>query len=159
MISYQFQGRDQFLKKMAKVTDPARRTDLFDHFGYYLLSSTQQRFIDQVGPDGRKWKPSARAKQQGGSTLRNSGMLFSSLTYQAAADSVVVGSNKIYAGIHQLGGTIRPKSAKKLAFRVGSGFVFVDKVTMPARPYLGVNDADREELENIGTDWLEDTLQ
>lgn len=54
--------------------------------------------------------------------------------------SVRVGSNLVYARIHEFGGVIRPKKAKLLAFTVGKGSsakkIFTRKVTMPARPYL-----------------------
>jgi len=43
----------------------------------------------------------------------------------------------IYARIHELGGTIRPVRAKKLAIPQDDGSVrLVDSVTIPARPYL-----------------------
>jgi phage gpG-like protein len=43
----------------------------------------------------------------------------------------------VYARIHELGGTIKPKTAKALRFRLDDGtFVVVQQVTMPARPYL-----------------------
>lgn len=158
-IAVKFEGKDEFLKKIQNVSDPAQRTELFDTFGSYLLSSSQQRFLDETSPDGVAWKKSRRAKDKGGKTLRDSGQLFASLTYRAKSNRVEVGSNKIYAGIHQFGGVIKPKSAKKLVFRVGGGFIFVDKVTMPARPYLGINNQDREELSALATDWMEAALQ
>ncbi|MEP0406959.1 phage morphogenesis protein [Roseibium sp.] len=42
-----------------------------------------------------------------------------------------------YALIHELGGVIKPKSAKALAIpQDDGGVVFVQSVTIPARPYL-----------------------
>lgn len=42
-----------------------------------------------------------------------------------------------YALIHELGGTIKPKTARALMFRAeDGGFVTVQSVTIPARPYL-----------------------
>ena len=54
--------------------------------------------------------------------------------------SVRVGTNLVYARIHEFGGIIKPKKAKWLAFFVGKGaarrFIRTKKVTMPARPYF-----------------------
>ena len=55
-----------------------------------------------------------------------------SIIYRAASDSVTIGTtppSKDYAAIHQFGG------------KAGRG----RKVTIPARPYLGINAEDREE--------------
>ena len=58
----------------------------------------------------------------------------------------IIGSGLIYAAIHQFGGTIVPKSADRLAFRIGNRQIFAKKVTMPARPYIGLSGEDRAEL-------------
>ncbi len=43
----------------------------------------------------------------------------------------------VYARIHELGGTIRPKTAQALRFRLDDGtFAVVKQVTIPPRPYL-----------------------
>lgn len=43
----------------------------------------------------------------------------------------------VYARIHELGGTIRPKTAKALAVPLPEGGIaLVQSVTIPARPYL-----------------------
>lgn len=59
-----------------------------------------------------------------------------------------VGTNKIYAGIHQFGGTIHAKNAEFLTFRLpgGLGVRRVKEVEMPARPFLGLSTEDESEL-------------
>ena len=53
----------------------------------------------------------------------------------------------IYGGIHQTGGTIVPKNGKALMFRLpGGDWATVGKVTIPARPYLGLSAKDRDDL-------------
>jgi len=42
----------------------------------------------------------------------------------------------VYALIHELGGVVKPKNAKALAFEIDGEFVTVKQVTIPARPYL-----------------------
>ena len=67
----------------------------------------------------------------------------------------MVGSNLPYARIHQLGGVIVPKKAKKLVFKGSDGATrAVDKVTIPARPYLGVSKDDLDDVRAAMADFL-----
>jgi phage gpG-like protein len=70
--------------------------------------------------------------------LSRSGDLKKSITYMAANDKVLIGPGGAipYARIHQLGGVIRPKTAKSLAVPCGSRVLRLKQVTIPARPYL-----------------------
>lgn len=137
----------------AKLSD---LTPLMDEIGRELVTSTRQRFEQEEGPDGSPWPKSARALVQGGQTLRDTGMLYRSITHRAEPQTVRVGTNLIYAAIHQFGGTIRAKTAKGLRFRPagGNGFVSVKSVRIPARPYLGLSAADGREVEAIAGDFM-----
>jgi phage gpG-like protein len=87
-----------------------------------------------------------------------SGGLMGSITMRAGANQVEVGTNKIYGPIHQFGGTIVPRKAKALAFRMGGGnspLTFAQKVTIPARPFLGISAGDEVEIGNILVDVYE----
>jgi phage gpG-like protein len=64
-----------------------------------------------------------------------------------------VGTNVIYAAIHQFGGTIRPKSKRALRFRMGGRLFTLSKVSIPARPFLGLTPADRAEIAAIFADF------
>lgn len=102
-----------------------------DEIGGQLVTETQDRFEDGVGPDGGAWEVSAAARQRGGKTLKESNQLVTGLTHQANGNELVWGSNEVYAAIHQFGGeTGRNKS-----------------VTLPARPFLGLSDADERMIE------------
>jgi len=117
----------------ALMTDVAR----------YGEVSTKQRFEDQVGPDGAPWQPSRRAATTGGQTLVDRGHLRDSYSSEATVTDAVWGTNLIYAPTHQFGATIRPKTAKRLAFVIpGLGFRSALEVTIPARPMVGINDDD-----------------
>lgn len=140
------------LEKLLRGLDDT--SEMMDEVGGMLVSSTLNRFENERGPDGQRWKPSARARQEGGQTLTDSARLRTSITHTYDRDSVAVGTNVIYAGIHQLGGTIRPKGDGKLKFSIGGGFVQVDKVEIPARSFLGVDADDEAEILNIAEDYL-----
>lgn len=117
---------------------------LMDDIGILLEGSTKDRLTDtNVSPDGIAWPKSMRAKEDGGKTLVDSRRLVASILNVASERAVEIGSNLIYAGIHQTGGTIVPKNGDALAFALPNGeFVTVGKVTIPARPYLGVSPDD-----------------
>ena len=123
--------------------------------GEALVSGTKKRFDEKKDPEGTPWKPSRRALEKGGKTLMHSGRLRRSIDYAATSDKVMVGSNLAYARIHQKGGEITPKKAKKLVFKDSDGkTVAVDAVTIPARPYLGVSKEDMEDVKATMADFL-----
>ena len=142
--------------------------DVFDEIGSSLVTSTNKRFEDQAGPDGAAWEPHTATtlllraqggvtgkrqvfRKDGGLTKRAertinaakililSGALQKSITHRPSATQVQVGTNRVYAAIHQFGG------------RAGRG----KTVEIPARPYLGLSDADRNSILVIVTRALE----
>lgn len=123
-------------------------TDLMEGFGLTLESSVTDRFDSESAPDGSKWTPSIRAKQDGGKTLSDTARLRQSVHSVAGAKQVEVGTNLIYAGVHQFGATIRAKSSKGLRFQLpgGLGWRRIMAVEIPARPFLGLSSDDIEEL-------------
>ena len=66
-----------------------------------------------------------------------------------------IGTNKLYGAIHQFGGTIEPKAYPALVFRIDGKLCFARKVTIPARPYLGVSAEDRAEIPLLVQDVLD----
>lgn len=131
--------------------EPADRVKLLKSIGPELETQTQNRFDDKRDPEGNPWKEiAARTKayyQEKGiqhSTLLVSGGLRDSIESQVPDSwQVIVGATKVYAAIHQFGGVIKPKGGKYLHV---PGYGFLGKVTIPARPYLGISDRDAVEI-------------
>lgn len=120
--------------------------------GMALVRGTQRRFESATAPDGSPWKPlnpAYAAGKRGPGILRESRMLFRSITYRASSEAVRVGTNRVYGAIHQLGGTITAKSAGALRFPMGGGWVTRKSVTIPARPYLGVSREDEQAIGDV----------
>lgn len=140
----------------------SRPEEVTEPIGLRLRDNWQDRFATEAGPDGTPWPalhPLYAAVKQGPGILRGrdwsrSG-LNNSLTYQAAGWQVEIGSNKVYAAIHQFGGIIRPVRAKVLTLRTPDGAIWATakQVTIPARPYLGLSDDDRRDVLEIVEDW------
>ncbi len=156
----------------ARLQALARRgqdmTPMLDNIGASLVASTQQRFEREEGPDGKAWTPLSKAtllnrlggkrkaftkkgalrkpaarRLAGFKILQVSGLLRDSITHRASGTQVEVGTNKIYGGIHQRGG------------KAGRG----RQVTIPARPYLGIDDSDDAEIGRIADDFIMEPFQ
>lgn len=84
-----------------------------------LLAETEDNFAAEGRP---KWTPlkNPPARRQGGKILQDRGQLAASVTTDSGDDYAQIGSNRVYAAIHQFGG------------EAGRGH----KVTLPARPFL-----------------------
>lgn len=127
-------------------------TELMTNIGAVLESSTRERIEEtKTSPDGAAWAPNL----EGTSILLWTGRhLRDSIAYIASANDVEVGSSWEFAHIHQDGATITPKNAKRLSFFLRGRRVSARKVTIPARPFVGVSAEDEVEIQRITTDWL-----
>ena len=135
-------------------------------FGEALLRSTQERMSAQKAPDGSTWAPlhpwTRETKRHSKILTENpQAGLAATIRYQLdGARRVRVGSDKVYSRIHQYGGIIRPVMAPALAIpRAGGGVRLVQKVTIPARPYLGISTDDRRELQALVGEYVHRMLR
>lgn len=137
------------------------KTGVVRAIGVALVEVVNKRFESGTDPFGQKWQalnPAYAAIKRGPGILRASLMLQRSVTFSASGSQVTIGTNRIYAGVHQFGATIKPVRAKALVFRMGgvgprggAGIVRVKSVTIPARPYLGFGpDDQRAVMETLG---------
>lgn len=120
----------------------------YKNVGDHLLNSVGENFENETAPDGTRWKTLSavtrdlRARKYGNAPvtiLRASGALRGSINAAASDTDVRIGSALPYAAIHQLGGEAGRNR----------------KVTIPARPYLGLSSEDETEIFAIAEDWLE----
>lgn len=102
--------------------------------------------------------------------LRKSSLLFNSVTKPGAAHNImrtqgtrlIWGTDLVYASIHQHGGVITAKGGKKLfvpmspkgvarggKLTYGTDFILLNKVTIPARPYLHITAFWQKQLEQF----------
>lgn len=162
------------LNKLDAATD--NRAQAEHAIGAYLVTSTQRRFERQAGPDGAPWKglsPRTANRRIGkgrrgyDNILRVTRRLEQSIVYAVDDHEIAWGSNVVYAAIQHLGGEIEqperhqtihqnydaktdtfdPKfRSKRRANFSRDVTVAAHKVTIPGRPYLGLDDADRREI-------------
>ena len=120
--------------------------------GEYLVRVTKDRFADERDPDGAPWAPlseatKARKRRNAGRILTEHGYLGGGIVYQAGASEVEAGSPLIYAGTHQFG-------AEAGSFGSTAGGRPIPWGDIPAREFLGLSEADRDEIEDILRDYL-----
>ncbi|EJG1803524.1 phage virion morphogenesis protein [Vibrio parahaemolyticus] len=131
---------NQLIKRGSNLT-PAMM-----EIGEELLISHDQRFRDQKSPDGVPWAPlsettkSLKTKNIDTILVLN-GLLRGTLNYQASSDNLLFGSPLEYAATHQFGRTTTPNS-------------MIPNKEIPARPFLGVDDGDREMILETLSDYL-----
>jgi phage virion morphogenesis protein len=161
-ITATFEGLDRVAAALVATERLGRRPEAFlATLGAKLASNTRDRIQDGKAPDGSRFaalSPRYIPWKRGPSILIGAGMkggLLDSITSRASGTEVAVGSNKVYAAIHQFGGVIRPKKAGGLLiFRTAGGEVWgaARQVTIPARPYLGMSTTDVDDLLDAAED-------
>ena len=132
---------EKALLEIAQKTSNLR--PLMKNIAGIMADSTEENFKEEGRP---KWKDlsektkTARKKtgHYPGQILQVSGQLALSVTTQYDETSAIIGSNKVYAAIHQLGGQAGKNK----------------KTTIPARPYLSLTNEEYEEILSLVENYL-----
>lgn len=101
----------------------AEKPRIYREIGQSLLVNIRQGFEAERSPEGEAWEPlkPATVRQRKGDAhpiLQRKGRLKKTITRKVNPDSVIVGTNLVYAAAHQFGVTInRAAGATKLHFR------------------------------------------
>jgi len=172
-------------EKLALLASKVKNmTSVFEDIGDIVVASVRENFQAQgrfLVPGSwfggsNKWQAlkaatvaSRKAEGHwgdGARILTRSGRLSKSITPRASATDVVVGTNVKYAAIHNFGGTTKPhdivaKHKKALAWPGGNNPV--KKVhhpgsTIPARPFLVVQDSDLKRMAQVIHDHITEKL-
>lgn len=150
-IHVQLSGFETIEQALARL-NPFQGEQLLEALARLIQQSVRERLIaGGPAPDGSAWAPNIEGRRP---ILHRSGALARSIDYAVAGMQAVIGSGLIYAAIHQFGGVIVPKAADRLSFMIGNRHVFARKVTMPARPYIGLSGEDRAELVQAAAAYL-----
>lgn len=141
-------------------------TEFNDALGLVLESNTIDRFDRETDPAGAKWEKSQRAIDEGGKTLTDSARLKSSIAYEADGKSIRVGTNVIYARIHQEGfsgtqrvGTHKRSMSMAFGLKLPSPIevivpAFERSMKMPVRAFLGFGPEDESDARALVTEYF-----
>jgi phage virion morphogenesis protein len=157
-ISIDDGGLGRAMERALRELDDLR--PVLDASAGVMEASIERRFSEGRAPGGIPWPPSVRARQTGGKTLIDSGSLRESIGRSVTENQVEVGSTNPgpgdsdrYAAVHQFGAHITPKKGEFLVFAGGDGgLVFARSVTIPARPFIGIDDQDVADLSDLWED-------
>lgn len=136
-------GLEAALSRLARLEEPLKG-ELLEGLGALGVSQTQRRIAsEKTSPQGAAWPVTAEGK---GALFRTGAHLYDTMQHVAGADSVRWGTGWKYAPVHQYGAVIKPKNARALFFTLGGKKVFARKVTIPARPFVGLSAANQLEM-------------
>jgi phage virion morphogenesis protein len=126
-------------------------TPVMKEIGEIVTESVQTNFEEHKSPEGVAWTPLADStkayKEKKGRKAEDilimSAILLKSIHPEAYNDSVEIGTDIVYAAVHQFG--IGERSGISTHRRMPA---------IPARPFLGVREEDWTEIENMLMDEL-----
>ncbi len=145
VLNLQLEGDETLARALDRL---ARRTSRLEpalkDMGEHLMRTIDQRFDDQIAPDQTPWEENKeqtklRKSRRSRKILTDSKRLGHSIIYRADHGGLEVGTNLIYAAIHQFGGETGRRGAR---------------FTMPARPFLGVSETEHEDLLDIVAEYI-----
>lgn len=136
---------DEVQAAFQKILDAAVDLNPFyETVGEQQTHSTKQRFADGEAPDGTAWAKNTEltlSRKKGSNPLiAETKGLSNEIHYVLLNDGVMIGSSKEYAAIQQFG-------AKQYEF--GQGKHKTPWGDIPARPFLGVSDDDRDAITEL----------
>lgn len=164
-INIQIKGLQTLIKDLNIQSERLRNLYPFwRSVGEYMQARTIKECFDQERtPSGEKWKPLSawrikqrmkRHKTGNMKILQDTGELRRSIHYEASQSRVIIGSNLKYSKVHQFGGSIeiirqgqyKRDYAQHKYKRKGNSYVYARKIRIPARPFLGVTQKDKEHI-------------
>lgn len=152
----------------------ADTTAMMNKIGAYLRDQTEDRFDKQAAPDGTAWAPRsaatlknyARRGLKHGGILHLTGQLSGNIFHDYGLDWTRIGSAEPYAAVQQFGAAQgqfgaqagRTKPSEKRP-KSQDYFVLLPWGDIPARPFLGFADEDREGVREIAMEALARAMQ
>jgi len=129
----------QARQRLEAFVDGIRPADIMGPVAAIIESQTRRRISeDKTAPDGTPWadwSPAyAKTRGKGKSLLESGGYLLDSIFGEKRGDEAIIGSNRVYAAIHQFGS---------------------EDETVPARPYLGLEGEDADDVLDLVVAHLE----
>lgn len=130
------------LSELQRRLGPGMKT-LFADLGEHLRNSHKARWSSEQAPDGSPWEPLslkylARKNKNADKILVLDGNLRDFLDYDPTESELLFGTNSIYGATHQFGD---PKRG------------------IPARPFLGLSDTDRQDVLEIINEYLSESVK
>jgi phage gpG-like protein len=153
-VGIEVKGLEEIQNYLKKVGKNLVSRETMGQSALKMLRDVNDHFVKTQGFN-KKWDS---LKIRSGRPLQKTGRLKNSIVSSWNNKSAVVGTNLKYARIHDKGGIIRPKQAKRLfiplssraarkrpgapipkGYKWGKDFVFAKKAKIPARPFMWIS--------------------
>jgi phage gpG-like protein len=140
---------------------------LLDTLGETIEGQLKRRLSSQEGPpEGGDWVEysdsyatwKAKKGKADAGFLQLEGHLVDSFHHVVTGDTLEVGSNVAYAARQHYGGKSMAPDWMGHRGRSGARSGGVHEVNVPARPYMGLSDANETEIEEAIEDWLREEM-
>lgn len=155
ILNLDLRGLQTFDQAVTRIEQLLRYPEpLLTDIGEALLLSVDERFERREDPDGMPWEPVSdkyAGRKSAGKATKRSGAVtdpgnileltrdLRRLTrYQVDGETLLIGSDRVYAATHQFGDSKRG---------------------IPARPVYGLSDDDREEIGQLVIEHLDDAVR
>ena len=138
-INIKIDGADAVKKRLGEIASRmSNPRPILKAIGDRVAEQTKRRFESGgPAPSGDPWaalKPATMKRKKRDKILTESGQLKNSIRYQMISNNTVeIGTNKIYAAVHQFG---------------------FKKKNISARPFLGLSEKDGNEIVGIINDYI-----
>ena len=140
-MSIVVEGLDEVRDLLARAYSRSQNLEpLMDDIGEKIKIEIERSFQAQRSPFGTPWQQSQRAIATGDKTLYKSGRLHNSFTFESSVNSAKVGTNVVYAPIHNYGGQAGRNNS----------------VTIPQRQFMPINESNQ--LPNYLVDDIKDLI-
>lgn len=141
MIKIQLENNESVVAWLKKIADKAQhRQDLMADLAETMRLAVDKNFEQEGRPD---WLGLARKNKSGKILQGESRDLRSEITAYSDNNEAVVGSNKVYAAIHQFGGNAGKHERAKI----------------PARPFLKLTPEDEEDILQDVQDYFQSIIK
>lgn len=152
--SVEVKGLAELQQRLAQVADGKATKAVSKQIAIEAQVLVGESFQKGQAPDGSPWAP---PRFRNGQPLRDTGRLGASIIVTDTGSGFEVGTNVLYAGVHQHGAVITAKRARQLySKKLGRGFG--KSVKIPARPFLPVDAPPGRWLDRF-REAAEDTLE
>ncbi|ERL56149.1 phage virion morphogenesis protein [Psychrobacter aquaticus] len=164
MVIADVEGMEQITAQLLRILErTGDLSPLMEQMGEHMINSTHDNFETSTSPDGTRWESnsavtlaamlgkshtnkSGRLNRRGANKIMSkrpliaNNTLMQSIHYEAASDSVTIGTNMVYGAMMHFGGS-----------KADYPYLWGD---IPARNYLGASEEDVDILMNMATEYL-----
>ena len=148
-------GLDKFRSFIEKASKLVDTSEFYAKTSIVMLADVKRNFKNKKNSDGSLWAP---LKFRKGQPLKLSAGLFNSISRDYDSREAKVGTNKVYAAVHNYGYKFKP-TKKQVGFFLYTpllrGLAFASIIKIPRREYMFLSKEGGRNVEKATTDTLE----